>query len=79
MWNVCVRGLGQAKKVLTLCRDRMGEKPLYYTSQNGSFVFASELKALKQFKSLEFVIDREAMDNFINYSFVPAPLSIFQE
>ena len=66
------------KKVLILSRDRMGEKPLYYTLQDGSFVFASELKALKNFRSLKCEIDRQALETFFNYSYVPAPLSIFK-
>jgi asparagine synthase (glutamine-hydrolysing) len=41
------------EKILTLARDRMGEKPLYYGIQNGDLLFASELSALKQHPSFE--------------------------
>ena len=43
---------------LTLCRDRIGEKPLYYGWQNNSFVFGSELKSLQKFPGFRKEIDR---------------------
>lgn len=62
---------------LVLARDRLGEKPLYYGWQGGSFLFASELKALKGHPDFRGEIDRRAVDQQLRYSCVPAPLSIY--
>ena len=50
------------KKALTLGRDRLGEKPLYYGWINGVFLFASELKALKIHRSFTADIDYQALE-----------------
>jgi asparagine synthase (glutamine-hydrolysing) len=64
---------------LTLVRDRLGIKPLYYTFQNGMLAFGSELKALRQVPGLDFQIDRNSAWNFIRKSYVPASNSIYQD
>lgn len=66
------------EKVLYLARDRMGEKPLYYGWVDGNFVFASELKALRTLPQWAPSIHREALGLFMRYSYVPAPLSIYE-
>ena len=63
---------------LTLVRDRLGEKPLYYGWQNGTFLFGSELKALRAHPSFQNQIDRGALSLFLRSSYVPAPYSIYQ-
>ena len=63
---------------LTLGRDRLGEKPLYYGWQEDSFLFASELKALKAHPSFRAKIDRNALALLMRYSYIPAPYSIYQ-
>jgi asparagine synthase (glutamine-hydrolysing) len=68
-------------RTLTLARDRLGEKPLYYGRQGGPrspFLFASELKALQQHPSFEPEIDREALGLLVRYINVPAPFSIYR-
>lgn len=68
-------------RTLTLARDRLGEKPLYYGRQrglDGPFLFASELKALRQHPDFEPEIDRQALGLFTRYLDVPAPLSIYR-
>ena len=47
------------EKKLTLARDRLGEKPLYYGWQNNSFIFGSELKALKNFPDFSNKVSKE--------------------
>jgi asparagine synthase (glutamine-hydrolysing) len=66
-------------QTLSLARDRAGEKPLYYGWVNGQFVFASELKAIKQFPNFNNVIDRNALALFLRFNSVPAPYSIYKD
>ena len=54
----------QNKKELSIARDRLGEKPLYYGWVGNEFVFASELKALLSVAKLRGSIDRNALSNF---------------
>lgn len=62
---------------LTLCRDRFGEKPLFYGWIGSDFVFASELKALASHPRWNASIDRRAVTAFMRYSYVPAPWTIW--
>ena len=62
---------------LTLARDRIGEKPLYYGWQNGTFLFASELKAIKSHPSFCGEINRNALAAYMQFGNVPAPQSIY--
>lgn len=66
-------------KKLYLAQDRFGEKPLYYGWVNGSLVFGSELKALKRYRTWQPDISSEAINLFLRYSYVPAPLSIYKD
>lgn len=65
-------------KELTLARDRIGEKPLYWGWSGRTLLFGSELKALKQHPDFEAEIDRSALALFLRYSYIPAPYSIYQ-
>lgn len=63
-------------QVLTLARDRLGEKPLYYGSVGGQFAFASELAAIRQLPRSPASPDPRAVAAFLEFGFVPAPQSI---
>lgn len=65
-------------RTLTLCRDRFGEKPLFYAWVGGEFVFASELKAFAALPNWKASIDRRALTAFMRYSYVPAPWTIWE-
>ena len=67
----------RVERRLTLARDRIGEKPLYYGWCNGAFLFASELKALKAYPAWTGRIDRDALAGFMRYAYVPLPHSIY--
>jgi len=66
------------EKVLTLARDRVGEKPLYWGWQNGVLLFGSELKALKAYPAFKAEIDRNALALFLRHNYIPAPYSIYK-
>lgn len=63
---------------LHLMRDRMGEKPLYYGWQRNTFLFGSELKALRALPDFRADIDRGALALYMRYCYVPAPYSIYR-
>ena len=66
-------------KNLSLARDRIGEKPLYYGWVNDQFVFASELKSIKKFPEFKNLIDRNSLALFLRFNSIPAPHSIYQD
>lgn len=65
-------------RVLHLGRDRLGEKPLYYGWVRDSFVFGSELKAVRQFPGFASAINRDALCSQIRFSYIPDPYCIYQ-
>ncbi len=67
------------RRCVVLARDRFGIKPLYYRLASGSLSFASELKALLCQPDCSRDVDLDALDAFLAFGFVPAPLSIFRE
>lgn len=68
--------------ILSLARDRMGEKPLYFGWQGHSservFLFGSELKALKAHPAFSAEIDRASLCLLMRHNYIPAPYSIYQ-
>lgn len=70
-------------QVLTLGRDRLGEKPLYFGWQQGRggacFLFGSEVKALKAHPTFAAEISRDALCLLMRHNYIPAPYSIYQE
>ena len=70
--------LWNKKKILTLARDRFGEKPLYYGWVNNDFIFASEIKAIKTNKSFNNSICKNSLDHYLKVNYVPAPFSIYK-
>ena len=65
-----------ARAQLFLARDRMGEKPLYYTVADGWLVFASELRALLAHPAVSARLDLEGLARYLAYEYVPDPHSI---
>jgi len=65
-------------RTLSLIRDRLGEKPLYYGMVDGALIFGSELKALRAVKAFSPTVDRRVLAEFFRLSRVPAPSSIYE-
>ena len=64
---------------LTLARDRLGERPLYYTTTNDGFLlFASELGALLASNLIETNIDPQAVADYFFYGYIPDPKTIYR-
>lgn len=70
------------ERTLHLARDRFGEKPLYYgwagSGAGRAFVFGSELKALRAFPGFSNPVCRQALSQYMRFTVVPAPRSIYQ-
>jgi asparagine synthase (glutamine-hydrolysing) len=66
-------------KKLFCCRDRAGVKPFYYYWRNGLFLFSSELKSFHKHPGFTKEINKSALYQFMQYGFIMAPLSIFND
>ncbi|MGH9419663.1 MAG: asparagine synthase (glutamine-hydrolyzing), partial [Thermoanaerobaculia bacterium] len=66
------------RRCLQLIRDRMGVKPLYYGFAGRTFVYGSELKALRRHPDFNATVDRGALHLFLRFMYVPAPYSIYE-
>ena len=64
---------------LVLARDRMGEKPLYWSHQGGSFIFASELGGMIASGLVSKEIDRHALNQYLQFDYVPTPQSMLRD
>jgi asparagine synthase (glutamine-hydrolysing) len=65
------------RRRLLVARDRLGKKPLFYSVSNGAFTFASELPALMENPDIPRDLNDRALDLYLRYGYVPAPLSVF--
>jgi len=64
---------------LWLARDRLGEKPLYWTSlEDGTFLFSSEIKGLLAHPAVRRELDPAALGAYLAFEFVPTPRSIYR-
>ncbi|MBE5842619.1 MAG: asparagine synthase (glutamine-hydrolyzing) [Butyrivibrio sp.] len=64
---------------ISLARDRIGEKPLYYGFVNGNFVFASEISAIKAIEGFKNRVFEEVLNIYFCHGYIPAPYSIYQD
>lgn len=68
----------RTRETLTLARDRIGEKPLYYGLKRGALLFASELQALDAHPSFDAEVSRDSLALLLKYAYVPSPHSIYE-
>ena len=62
-------------RTLTLARDRVGKKPLFYFRQGNVFAFASEIKALRTLSNAPRSVDWESIHHFLTMMYLPSPLT----
>ncbi|HMW84967.1 MAG TPA: asparagine synthase (glutamine-hydrolyzing) [Nitrospira sp.] len=65
-------------EILTLVRDPLGVKPLYYTHDRGRVTFASEIKALAAMPGFKPVINDQALYHYLTFANAPAPQTFFE-
>jgi len=63
----------KVKKKLYLARDRMGQKPVYYTKNKNSFIFASEVKSILEHPGINQKLNVSSLAKFLFYEHVPTP------
>ncbi|MBE5828303.1 MAG: asparagine synthase (glutamine-hydrolyzing) [Butyrivibrio sp.] len=66
------------KNTVTLARDRVGEKPLYYGNACGAFVFASDIGCISAIDGFDNPIDEDVLDIYFEDGYIPAPYSIYK-
>lgn len=64
------------QRTLKLARDRAGEKPLFYWQASGFLAFASEVKALLVLKNAPRTLDRQGLESYLSYGYVPGESSM---
>lgn len=68
----------EKKERLFAARDRLGEKPFKYYFDDEKFIFASEIKSILEYPSIEKKVDWQAIDSAMSFRFVPAPMTGFK-
>lgn len=68
----------QKKQKLILARDRMGEKPLYWTMVRQALVFSSEIKSILSYQGIDKTLNRNSFVNYFQYYYVPGPETMFE-
>ncbi|MCM1217679.1 MAG: asparagine synthase (glutamine-hydrolyzing) [Lachnospiraceae bacterium] len=66
------------QKTLLLVRDQIGISPLFYTVQEGSIVFASEIKAILEYPGVERKLNLKAVDQLMNFPGIVSPVTFFE-
>jgi len=75
MWAFAI--FDKINNVIFCSRDRFGEKPFYYSYQNNTFAFSSELFSLQQHPSIDCRLSMPALQKYFAYCFIPAPNTVF--
>jgi len=68
----------EKKDKLFLARDRLGQKPLYYSLVNDTLIFGSELKSLFKHPLIKKEIDFDSLNKYLIYEYVPTPQTIIK-
>lgn len=76
MWAFAI--VDRAANRVFFSRDRFGKKPLFWYQRGDTFVFASELTALREHPTAPTTLSRRALQKYFGYGYVPAPLTFFE-
>ena len=63
-------------QMLTLVRDRLGEKPLYWANGSWGAAFSSEMRALRLLPQIDCSIDAESVGSLLRWGFIAHPRTI---
>lgn len=66
------------ERALSLCRDRVGEKPLYYGRVGEAFVFASDIGSISCIEGFNNAINKDVLDLYFINGYIPSPYSIYE-
>ncbi len=77
MWAFAI--YDRQKQEIFISRDRFGKKPLFYSLQNGTFAFASELSSLVKHPSIVTSINPMSLKKYFAYGYIPAPWSLYHK
>lgn len=66
------------KRKLFLARDQLGVKPLYYSSKDKKFIFASEIKSILRYQTVKPNLNTKALPYYLSLRYVPGPQTMFQ-
>jgi asparagine synthase (glutamine-hydrolysing) len=69
----------RARRELFLSRDRFGKKPLFYSLQNHTFAFASELSSLIRHPAITAAVHAGSLKKYFAYGYIPAPSSLYRQ
>ena len=67
------------QKKLTLVRDRLGEKPLYFGFRGKTMLFASELKSIESFPESSPNINQNSLEEYLKFGYIRAPNTIYEK
>jgi len=67
----------QARRKLFAARDRLGIKPFYYCLRNGTFIFASEIKALLAYRGMGAELNYSALPEYLAFGYVASDQTLF--
>lgn len=70
--------LNKNLNTITLIRDRLGQKPLYYSFDENNFIFSSNFKSVLSYKK-GFKLDKDQISNFLELGCIPAPHTLDKE
>jgi asparagine synthase (glutamine-hydrolysing) len=76
MWSFVLYDRDQRR--LFCSRDRFGKKPLYYSVRGGTFIFASELSALRKHPLAPSQVSTRSLKKYFAYGYIPAPSTILE-